>query len=181
MNATWPSEYILLALLCERPMHGYELHQLTCTDEGLRAIWRIERSQLYFLLRKLADQGYIVQTAGEQAGGPPRLIYAPTPTGRAALKKWLRTPERYPRDLRTAFLAKLYFTLRSQPQSALDLIDEQKRVLGEWAARQRERAAGDDFVAMVHKLRLSQTEAALAYLDELLTLIANSERTQANS
>jgi hypothetical protein len=36
---------MFLALLCERPRHGYELFKLVSTDKALRAIWRIERSQ----------------------------------------------------------------------------------------------------------------------------------------
>ncbi len=46
MQATWPSEYVLLGLVTERPMYGYELAQLVSTDEALCAIWRIERSQV---------------------------------------------------------------------------------------------------------------------------------------
>lgn len=167
MQATWSSEYVPLALLCERPMHGYELYQLVRADETLRAIWRIERSQLYFLLRKLQDLGYISEKAEEQSGGPPRQIYAPTRAGRAALNRWLHTPEPYPRDLRTAFLAKLYLALRSQPQAAVELVEAQKRVLREWAARRREWAAGDGLVALVHSLRLAQVEAALTWLDDV--------------
>lgn len=181
MQPSWPSEYVALALLCERPMHGYELYQRVRSDEALRAIWRIERSQLYFLLRKLEREGYIAELAEEQAAGPPRLIYAPTPAGRAALEAWLRRPEAQPHDLRAAFLAKLYLALRSTPDIAPALVEEQRRVLNEWAGRQRRRAAGNDFVALVHRLRLSQIEAALAWLDELWALIHAGQLTDSVS
>ena len=45
MHADWPAENIVLALLCERPMHGYELAQLLKSDAALRVIWRIELSE----------------------------------------------------------------------------------------------------------------------------------------
>ena len=172
MQATWPSENILLALLCERPMHGYELYQLVRGDEALRAIWRIEQSQLYFLLRKLKDRGHIGEKAEEQSGGPPRLVYAPTRSGRKALAEWLRAPERYPHNLRDAFLAKLCLMMRYHPQAATELVEEQKRVLREWAMRQRERAANGGCAALVHSLRLAQIEAMLTWLDGLCTQLA---------
>ena len=77
MRADWPSENILLGLLCERPMHGYELARLAQEDQALRAIWRIERSEVYFLLGKLRQKGLIAEHAEEHAAGPARTIYAP--------------------------------------------------------------------------------------------------------
>src|SRR5512139_3125872 len=107
MQADWPSENILLGLLCERPMHGYELARLVQQDEALRAIWRIERSEIYFLLGKLKQKAFIVEVAEERSGGPARTIYAPTESGRAAFEEWLQTPEARPRNLRSALLARV--------------------------------------------------------------------------
>jgi DNA-binding PadR family transcriptional regulator len=167
MQPAFPSEFILLGLLAERPMHGYELAQLVSTDEALRAIWHIEPSQAYFLLRKLTERGLIVETAEEQAGGPPRVIYAPTSGGLAALHAWLREPEGSPRGLRNAFLAKLYLALRIDRPAADELLSAQKQALSQWAARHRELAGTDDFAALVHRLRLAQVEAALATLEDV--------------
>jgi DNA-binding PadR family transcriptional regulator len=167
MQSAFPSEYILLGLLADRPMHGYELAQLVGSDEALRAIWHIERSQAYFLLRKLLERAYIVETAEEQAGGPPRVIYAPTAAGRAALSEWLREPEGSPRGLRNAFLAKLYLALRVDGEAAYELLSAQKQSLRQWAERHRARAGTGDFAAFVHRLRLAQVEAALATLEDL--------------
>ena len=89
-------------------MHGYEIAQVVQGDEALRAIWRIERSEIYFLLGKLSKGGLIMESAAEQAGGPVRVIYAPTEAGRAQFHQWLRTPEAKPRNLRTALLARLH-------------------------------------------------------------------------
>ena len=86
MHADWPAENIVLALLCERPMHGYELAQLVKSDAALRAIWRIELSEVYFLLRKLLKLGFIVEHAEEDGEPRPRrVLYTPTPSGQAAL------------------------------------------------------------------------------------------------
>ncbi len=170
MQADWPAENILLALLCERPMHGYELAQLVKSDPALRAIWRIELSEVYFLLRKLLKQGLIEPEAETRGLGPRRVIYAPTPAGRAALEAWLTTPEKYPRNLRTALLARIYLALRRDPALAVRLVDAQKAHLSDWLERERDRAHEDEIVALVHRFRAAQVEAALVALDELRRL-----------
>jgi len=174
MKSDWPSENILLGLLAEKPMHGYELALRARGDEALRAIWRIERSEVYFLLGKLVKQGYIAPAEGadEQAGGPARQVWSMTEAGRAALARWLSTPEAYPRNLRTALLARVYIALRQDPQIALALIDAQKRVLEEWLAGARRRESGNAVVAVVQRFRAAQVRASLEALDELRRLAA---------
>jgi DNA-binding PadR family transcriptional regulator len=167
MQADWPAENIVLALLCEKPMHGYEVAQLVKSDAALRAIWRIELSEVYFLLRKLLKQGYILAQAETRGAGPRRVVYAPTPAGQAALEQWLTTPEPYPRNLRTALLARIYLALRRDPALAVRLVDAQKEHLVGWLERERERPHEDEIVALVHRFRAAQVEAALAALDEL--------------
>jgi DNA-binding PadR family transcriptional regulator len=170
MKADWPAENIVLALLCERPMHGYELAHVVKTDAALRAIWRIELSEVYFLLRKLLKLGFIVEQAEERATRPQRVLYTPTPSGQAALEAWLRTPEKYPRNLRTALLARIYLALRRDPALAVRLIDAQKEQLTNWLGREQDRIDADDLVALIHRFRAAQVEAALVALDELRRL-----------
>lgn len=170
MQADWPAENILLALLCERSMHGYELAQTVKADAALRAIWRIERSEVYFLLGKLLKQGFIEAAAETRGLGPPRVIYAPTPTGQAALEVWLTTPEKYPRNLRTALLARIYLALRRDPALAIRLVDEQGAQLAHWLERERDRRHENQIVAVVHRFRAAQVEAALAALADLRAL-----------
>jgi DNA-binding PadR family transcriptional regulator len=167
MQADWPSENIILGLLCERPMHGYELARIVQRDEALRAIWRIERSEIYFLLGKLSKCGLIIESAAEQAGGPVRVIYGPTAAGREEFVKWLRTPEPRPRNLRTALLARVYMALRHDPQVAVELIDAQKQALVEWLARAREETPNNEVVALVHRLRAAQVAATLEALEDM--------------
>ena len=135
MKADWPSENILLGLLAEKPMHGYELAQRAHADEALRAIWRIERSEVYFLLGKLYKAGFVGESSEQKGNGPARVVYGLTEAGREELNRWLRTPEQYPRNLRSALLARVYLALRQDPLIALDLIDAQRRVLEEWLAQ----------------------------------------------
>jgi DNA-binding PadR family transcriptional regulator len=167
MQSSWPVENILLGLLCERPMHGYEIAQVVQGDEALRSIWRIERSEIYFLLGKLSKGGLIMESAAEQAAGPIRVIYAPTEAGRAQFFEWLRTPEAKPRNLRTALLARVYMALRHDPRIAIALIDAQCQALTEWLELARQQTTDNEVVALVHRLRAAQVAATLEALDDL--------------
>jgi DNA-binding PadR family transcriptional regulator len=170
MKADWPSENILLGLLAEKPMHGYELAQRAHDDEALRAIWRIERSEVYFLLGKLSKCGFVSESEELAGNGPMRVIYEVTPAGREALDQWLRSPEQYPRNLRSALLARVYLALRQDPQIALNLIDAQRTVLEDWLAHFRQRSFNDPVVAVVHNFRAAQVEGILNALDQLRAL-----------
>lgn len=172
MQADWPTENIVLALLCERPMHGYELSKTVKNDLGLRAIWRIERSEIYFLLGKLLKQGFIVEVepAEEKGTRPARVIYAPTALGEAALEDWLTSPEKYPRNLRTAMLARIYLALRRDPALAVQVVDAQKELLLNWLECERNRGIENEIVAMVHRFRAAQVEATVIALDDLRRL-----------
>jgi DNA-binding PadR family transcriptional regulator len=179
LRADWPAENIVLALLCERPMHGYELAQQVRSDSALRAIWRIELSEVYFLLRKLLRQGSIVERGEAQGAGPRRVVYAPTSEGRAALDAWLAHPEKLPRNLRTALLARIYLALRRDPALAVELVDAQKDLLAHWLDREQDIAYDDEVVTLIHRFRAAQVEAALAALDELRRLaLARVHRRQ---
>ena len=170
MHADWPSENIILGLLCERPMHGYELARLVQQDEALRAIWRIERSEIYFLLGKLRQQAFIAELAEERQNGPARTIYAPTDSGRAAFEQWLHTPDLRPRHLRTALLARVWMALRYDPAVAVSLIEAQKRALSDWLDHAEEQPIENEVVALVRHLRTAQVRATLDALDEFRRL-----------
>ncbi len=167
MQASWSSEMILLGLLCERPMHGYELSQLVREDPAMPLIWRFERSEVYFLLGKLRERGYVAETGAAKGGGPTRTIYAATDAGRAALDVWVRTPELRPRLLRTAFLARVHLALRREPRLAAEIIEAQQRYLKEWLERERCEAPAEPYVRLVMGVRAAQVEASIHALDEL--------------
>ncbi len=78
-------DLVLLSLLAERPMHGYQANA-----ELERREWRdwvdISRPQLYYSMEKLARTGMIaVAETDEPSGGPDRRVFATTAKGRAAL------------------------------------------------------------------------------------------------
>jgi DNA-binding PadR family transcriptional regulator len=175
MQASWSSEMILLGLLCERPMHGYELAQLVATDPAMPVIWRFARSEVYFLLGKLRERGYVAESGEGKGAGPTRTIYSPTEKGRASFEAWLRTPELRPRLLRTAFLARVHLALRRDPQCAVEIIAAQQAHLREWLRRERENTPEDEYVRLVLEVRAKQVEASIAALDALAAYARRSD------
>jgi DNA-binding PadR family transcriptional regulator len=167
MQASWSSEMILLGLLCERPMHGYELAQLVASDPAMPVIWRFARSEVYFLLGKLRERAYVEESGEGKGAGPTRTIYAPTEKGCDAFEEWLRAPELRPRLLRTAFLARVHLAMRRDPALAAEIIEAEQQHLRDWLARERAAAPREEYLRLVLEVRAAQVEASIAALDAL--------------
>ncbi len=78
-------DLVLLSLLAERPMHGYQAN-LELERRQVRDWAGISRPQIYYSLEKLQAQG-MVRTAetSDPAAGPERSVFATTSKGRNAL------------------------------------------------------------------------------------------------
>jgi PadR family transcriptional regulator PadR len=72
-------EMILLKLLAERPMYGYEL--VSTLEQRGGAQFQIKEGTLYPVLYRLEDAGYIQPAWETPARGVPRKYYHITPTG----------------------------------------------------------------------------------------------------
>lgn len=180
MQISEPAEYILLGLLHERPMHGYELFQ---QFEGgtLGQIVHLEMSQLYAFLKKLERLDYIEAQVEVQGMRPPRKVFHLTETGRATFFAWLAQPVEKPRDIRILFLIKLYFTQRFQLQQMTSLIEQQIQACQRFLAHLETRHynglpdADESFLDhIVLRSRIHQTRSLLDWLRELQTELASS-------
>jgi len=79
----------VLGLLMQRPMAGYAIQvilQLSQTQQWARVL----PGSVYHALKKLADEGFAVLQATEQAGNRSKAIYAITSEGEAEFRKLLR-------------------------------------------------------------------------------------------
>jgi DNA-binding PadR family transcriptional regulator len=181
MQISEPAEYIILGLLHDQPMHGYEMFQ-QFESGTLGEIVHLEMSQMYAFLKKLEQLGYIEAELESQGARPPRKIFHLTTTGRAFLLQWLTIPVDKPRDIRMLFLIKLYFVRRLLPGGTVALIEAQKGACRQFlvhleARREQHRQQQDDgtfFDHVVLSSRIHQTRALLTWLDELLAEVANT-------
>jgi DNA-binding PadR family transcriptional regulator len=82
-NLTTP-DLVLLSLLAERAMHGYEAN-LELERRCIRDWAAISRPQVYYSLEKLAAAGFIRKMqSSEPAAGPERTVFETTQKGRVA-------------------------------------------------------------------------------------------------
>lgn len=79
-------EPVILLLLAERPMHGYEL--LEHVPELAREERRVDLGNLYRLLRSLEEEGIVASDWDEGLPGPAKRVYRLTDVGRALLGQW---------------------------------------------------------------------------------------------
>jgi PadR family transcriptional regulator AphA len=86
------TEAAVLALLeIEGERSGYDLLKLV--SKAIAYVWAPARSQLYAVLPRLARDGLAEQRRVVQTTRPDKLLYRISPAGRAALARWLETPE----------------------------------------------------------------------------------------
>lgn len=167
-TTTLTIEYALLGFVYEQPTHGYEIYQQLLDTRGLWQVWRMKQSQLYALLAKLEDEGYLLTTLQPQEARPPRKIYSLTAAGRSAFQQWLATPVTHGRQMRLEFLAKLYFAYRQGPQVVAPLLEQQVLTCRQWLAELREEgnavSAADPFAQAVQHFRITQVESFLTWL-----------------
>src|SRR5712671_4998430 len=78
-------DLVLLSLLAERPMHGYEAN-LELERRCIRDWAAISRPQVYYSLEKLAAAGFIREKESDAPqAGPERRVLATTAKGRTEL------------------------------------------------------------------------------------------------
>jgi PadR family transcriptional regulator AphA len=112
-NDLTPNELCILALLMERPAHGWKLSDLLEREGEIGAIWSIARPLVYTSLRRLESDGFIKTTGIERGSrGPHRVNYGVTPKGRSATRRWLKEPVDHVRDVRSLFLLKVVLSRR---------------------------------------------------------------------
>lgn len=91
----------LLALLEQRPMHGYQLRAEF--EQRTGATWPLNVGQVYTTLSRLQRDGLVEDTGDEpvDAAGQHRVVYQLSAAGRAEVARWFATPvprEQPPRD-----------------------------------------------------------------------------------
>ena len=97
-------EWLVLAILSRQSMHGFAVAQLTAHDGELGRVWHIPKAVIYRSIGRLLEAGLIAPECTEPGLGPQRTVYAATPRGRAAARRWLNTPVDHVRDIRSQLL-----------------------------------------------------------------------------
>lgn len=108
-------DLVLLSLLAERPMHGYQAN-LELVRREVQDWAGISRPQVYYSLEKLARRGLVRATESQEpAAGPERSVYATTAKGRAALADALERAEWTAQRERPPFLTWVALSWQARP------------------------------------------------------------------
>ncbi len=173
VKAPLTMEYALLGFLCDAPMHAYEMHQKLRQPETLGLVWRIKQSQLYALLARLEEVGFLTMVTAPQETRPARKMLHLTESGRAAFETWRETPVQHGRDLRQEFLAKLYFAHLEGAACVAKLVEAQRTVCRTMLAGLQARADGakQPYARLVYEFRFSQVKATFEWLDRCESIL----------
>lgn len=117
------TDCILLGVLMTESKHGYEIRQFL--DDSLESKWHIGNSQMYMLLKRLEKNRLLKSYLQVQTTRPSRRVYSLTPKGENKFLEWIETPVMHPRNLRTEFIAKLFFIYRLSLSSGHKVIQNQ--------------------------------------------------------
>lgn len=108
-------DLVLLSLLVERPMHGYQAN-LELERRQVRDWAGISRPQVYYSLEKLERMGLLRASRDlEPAGGPERTVLATTAKGREALADALERADWATQRERPAFLTWMALSWQARP------------------------------------------------------------------
>jgi len=130
-------DLVLLSLLAERPMHGYQAN-LELERREIRDWVRISRPQVYYSLEKLARAGMIRHQEGEEpAAGPERSTFETNAKGRAALAKALERPEWATQRDRPPFLTWIALSWQARPGVFAKQIERRQEFLEKELQREK--------------------------------------------
>jgi DNA-binding PadR family transcriptional regulator len=110
-------DLVLLSLLAERPMHGYQAN-LELERRQVRDWAGISRPQVYYSLEKLAGRGFVrIRESDAPAAGPERSVFETTAKGRSALADALERADWATQRDRPPFLTWLALSWQARPDA----------------------------------------------------------------
>jgi len=164
-----PGEWAVLALLSERPSHGWALAGQLGPEGELGSVWSLGRPLVYRALELLEERG-LIEPAGSERGvrGPNRTVFRATPEGREALAEWLAVPVEHVRDVRSLLLLKLVLIDRASLDREPLLNAQRGHVVPAIEALEKRLAESNGSEAIFVRFRLESTKAVLDFIDGLL-------------
>ncbi|HYX30746.1 MAG TPA: PadR family transcriptional regulator [Pyrinomonadaceae bacterium] len=169
-------DLVILSLLAERPMHGYEVNS-TLEDRKIREWAPVSRPQIYYSLNKLTKLRLIRVSADDSpAAGPERRVFETSALGRARLADALESKRWTQNRVYQPFLIWLALSWQARPRTFQKQLNTRKQFLQ--AKLSEERATLEDVMAKVghpyHEavwmlnLMIKQREIELQWIDRIL-------------
>lgn len=83
-------EHALLVSLTERASSGYELARRF--DKSIGFFWNATHQQIYRVLKRMEEQGWLTVETVAQDGRPDKKVYTLSDDGRGELSRWISEP-----------------------------------------------------------------------------------------
>jgi len=162
-------QHAVLALLADRPSHGYELKSAFETSVGPQ--WGpLNIGHLYQVLDRLSRDGLVTSERVAQQVKPDRVVYDITEKGRIELADWLAQPSTRSGGFRDDFFLKVMAAAHTGDQKVLRSVLGRQRtyLLQELRNLQqlRHEHAADPVVTLLLAAAARHVEADLAFIDD---------------
>jgi DNA-binding PadR family transcriptional regulator len=163
---TMSVRHVILALLFQRPMYGYEIGKRL--PPALQVARDVAPGQIANTLARMERAGWIGCKV-EAGDGPDRKVFRLTKMGEGELREWYRRPEIRDYRLGDSFYRKLALGLQGGPVPVESILKEQRRKLYRELhdANEMRRSAGSEAASPW----LLLLENAIAHLEADLRLI----------
>jgi DNA-binding PadR family transcriptional regulator len=168
-------DLVLLSLLAERPMHGYEAN-LELQRRQVQDWAGISRPQVYYSLEKLARLGLVRAAENDEPqAGPERRVFATVAKGRAALADALERKDWTTQRERPPFLTWIALSWQARPGVFQQQLERRREFLTRELAREEmtlhaiKKEVGHRFHEAVWMVSLviQQFRVELRWLDKL--------------
>jgi DNA-binding PadR family transcriptional regulator len=124
-------DLLLLGLLMDRPMHGYELHQ-KIQEEEVDRWFNLSLPGIYYSLGKLRDRGLVVEMQSARSAGSSRAVCRVTETGREAFFEALESEAVSESRTLLDYDLVVYFLNMLPVKRAEDLLEQRRSHLAQW-------------------------------------------------
>ena len=162
-------ELLLLGLLRQENMHGYQLHEFI--NRNMSSCVDLKKPTAYYLLEKMVEAGWINEIQEQEGNRPPRNVFQLTAEGEAAFQRLLREnistyhSTHFADDIGLAFLDTL------PKQEARTLLDMRRTIIVNTLAKAQlvPPHPGSSQLVIEHLVHHLQSE--LAWLDQVISRI----------
>jgi DNA-binding PadR family transcriptional regulator len=158
---------LLLGLLRKQDMHGYQLYEFI--EQALSACTDLKKSTAYYLLNKMAADGWITEELVQEGNRPPRRVYSLTPAGEAEYQRILREnlaeyfPAYFPGDIGLAFIDEL------PTEEAISRLLQRRQKLAKGLQHVKSAPTHKGSLQWTIKHQIRHLETELVWLDEIIS------------
>jgi DNA-binding PadR family transcriptional regulator len=166
LNTMNDRQLLLLGILRQQEMHGYQLYDFI--ERALAPCTDMKKATAYYMLNKMAEEGWISEEQTQEGNRPPRKVYQITRQGEQVFQDLLHenlsmhNPTTFPGDIGMAFLDTL------QPAKALKLLQKRRAQLTKALEEAQEVPRHGGSLQLVIEHQKHHLAAELTWLDKII-------------